>query len=408
MASRIGALAQVQHAVQPLNAPRQTIVPVTTAARLVDPDADPLVARVSRRRSAPSDSCRSRPASRPRASGRGGRCRPATAGTAAPASAPISRSRAPRSRITGAGTVPAMLDGLGARTIGVRKHVQVRQRRRRQVAHVRGEVVVGLARETRRSCPTRSRRAAGGRRCRRPAGGSRRACTAGACARAARSLACCSGRWKCGAKRPPLPATSATISGVQSIGSSELTRNTTSARRARRARAADRAATPRGCEIAPVRAEVHAGERDFLEARRGDPLDFADDRVDRQAAPCAARGRDDAVGAALLAAGLHAQREGGPAGKPGRDRRAARPVAAAESLRRRQLAERRPTGRRRARSLSVLATTRTTLGSAARSAARAGRVAAGDDDARRRDCRGRCGGSSGAHPGRRSPSPNRC
>ena len=67
------------------------------------------------------------------------------------------------------------------------------------------------------------------------------------------------------ARRWPRP--DRTISGVQSIGSSELMRNTTSAgisfERAQQLEQDDR-----GHEIAAVRAEVHAGKRDFLEAGR--------------------------------------------------------------------------------------------------------------------------------------------
>ena len=56
----------------------------------------------------------------------------------------------------------------------------------------------------------------------------------------------------------------------------------------------------------------------------------------RPAAAGPARGRDDAVGARLIAAGLHAQRERGAPRQTRRDLRAARAVTAAEPLRRRQ------------------------------------------------------------------------
>ena len=46
-------------------------------------------------------------------------------------------------------------------------------------------------------------------------------------------------------------------------------------------------ATTRGVEVAAVRAEMHAGQRDFLEAGRRDALDLAQHR--RRAARSAAR-----------------------------------------------------------------------------------------------------------------------
>ena len=58
--------------------------------------------------------------------------------------------------------------------------------------------------------------------------------------------------------------------------------------------------------------------------------------VDRQAAAGAAGRRDDAVAAALLAAGLHPQRERGPPGDARLDRRAAGAIAVAEPVRGRQ------------------------------------------------------------------------
>ena len=64
-------------------------------------------------------------------------------------------------------------------------------------------------------------------------------------------------------------ATRSTISGVQSIGSSELMRNVTSAvEPIERAQQLDeRGAT---AQVASERSKVHAGQRDLLESRGGD------------------------------------------------------------------------------------------------------------------------------------------
>ena len=101
-----------------------------------------------------------------------------------------------------------------------------------------------------------------------------------------RSLACCSGRWKCGSEAAAARATRATISGVQSIGSSELMRNVTSPSIASSAQQRQRASDA-ASQVAAVRAEMHAGERDFLEAGRRDARDLAR-RVARSAG-CATR-----------------------------------------------------------------------------------------------------------------------
>ena len=74
-------------------------------------------------------------------------------------------------------------------------------------------------------------------------------------------------------------------------------------------------------KVAPVRAEVHAGDRDLLVAGAIACVDL----VERSSAsgrerPRAARRRDDAVAAALVAAGLHAQRERRAAGDAGLER----------------------------------------------------------------------------------------
>ena len=106
-----------------------------------------------------------------------------------------------------------------------------------------------------------------------------------------------------------------------------------------------------------------------------------DDVVDRHAPARAARRRNDAVGAALLAAGLHAQRERRPPG----DARARSRRRTARRRRRTVRPSARPASANASstrRSLSSLRTTRTTFGSAATSSGAARRVAAGHDDLR--------------------------
>ncbi len=88
----------------------------------------------------------------------------------------------------------------------------------------------------------------------------------------------------------------------------------------------------RRLQIPPVRSEVHAGQRDLLEAGAGDPVDLRHDSARRHAPGGASRCRDDAVGAWLRTAGLHPQRERGTAGDPGLDRRSAAAVTVAEPL----------------------------------------------------------------------------
>ena len=148
------------------------------------------------------------------------------------------------------------------------------------------------------------------------------------------SDACCSGRWKCGASRGDA-ATRSTSSGLQSIGSSELSRNSTSAGHSAssRASASKRAAV---AEVAPVGAEMHAGQRDLAVTRGRRAFDGGADLRQRLRAPGAARARNDAVAAALVAAGLHAQRQRGAARHAGFERRAAGSLARAKPVRRRQ------------------------------------------------------------------------
>ena len=125
-----------------------------------------------------------------------------------------------------------------------------------------------------------------------------------------------------------------TISGVQSIGSSELILNVTSAGDESSARRSDTSELD-GVQVSPVRAQMNTGQRDFLEARGRHALDLTKDVVNRQAAAGAARRRNDAVAAALLAAGLHAEGERRAARDAGLDRRAACAVAVREPLGRR-------------------------------------------------------------------------
>ena len=94
-------------------------------------------------------------------------------------------------------------------------------------------------------------------------------------------------------------------------------------------------------KVAAVGPEVHARHGGLLEPGRGHLVELGRHARERHAAPRAARRRDDAVGARLVAARLHAQRVAGAAGRPRPDHLAARAVAAAEPLGRRAL-ERQP------------------------------------------------------------------
>ena len=62
--------------------------------------------------------------------------------------------------------------------------------------------------------------------------------------------------------------------------------------------------------------EVDPGEGDFPESGGGDPCDLSDDLPTGRLRPGATRKRDDAIGAVLLAAGLHAQRIPRPTREP--------------------------------------------------------------------------------------------
>ena len=146
------------------------------------------------------------------------------------------------------------------------KHVQVRQRRRRQVRRGSRRSRRRSRRETRRSCRSRSTRAAGASTMPSTSRGTSRACRAGASPRA-------SGRWRAaaadgsaGRKRPlRRDEIDDRRRAVHRLERADAERDV--AARPRRARAADRAATS-GRQVAPVRSEMDAGHVDFLEARR--------------------------------------------------------------------------------------------------------------------------------------------
>ena len=201
---------------------RQTTLPrAIPRSSILTPPARSAAARAG---SSPSGSCRSPPATRLRASAPVGPCRAAIAEATRQRRADLAQRRAALANDSPV-HLPRIADAARARTIGVRKHVQVRQRRRPgRYVEVRAKSCVGLAREIRRSCRSRSRHAAARSRCRRPGAGSRRACTAAASppAPVARVL---QRQMEVRRERPPLAATRSTISGVQSIGSSELIRN---------------------------------------------------------------------------------------------------------------------------------------------------------------------------------------
>ena len=202
--------------------------------------------------------------------------------------------------------------------------MEVRQRRRRQVARdsraKSSSVSPGKPDDHVRS-DRRVRQALDDAN--RPAADRRRACTDAASRPACdRSRAAAAGGSAARTGRR-CAATSSTISGVQSIGSSELTRNVTSARidasarssvSERRAGARSRPYDPRCTPVSAISLKPAAATRSTS----------PDDVGDGQASAGSARRRDDAVAAALFAAGLHAQRECRPPGDARLDRRAAR------------------------------------------------------------------------------------
>ena len=306
------------------------------------------------------------------------RARPANRGTASSAAAPISRTRRPRSRMTAPCTLPLIADAAVPGRSEYGKTWRCVSGECSRYARQLLEVVVGLAGKAdddvgadrgvrnaradvvdeRRVVLDRVRPAHRARAC----GRSRAAAADENAARSDRDA-----------------ATRSTISREQSIGSSELMRKRTS----RGLKPTRYAAVERSqqidqrrpaVEVAAVRAQVDAGQRDFLEAGGGHALDFAQHIVERHAARRASRRRDDAVRARLGAAGLHAQRERGAAGDAGLDRarrscrRRRRSVSAVVERSRRSAPRGRGAGH--SRGLSSFGTTCTTFGSAATSSGR--------------------------------------
>ena len=109
-------------------------------------------------------------------------------------------------------------------------------------------------------------------------------------------------------------------------------RKSTSASHAPRI-ATSAASDERSRKVAPVRAQVHARDRDLLVAGGDGATNVVDDVADRTRTAGAARSRNDAVAARLFAAGLHAKRQRGAAGHARRQSAAARAVAVAETWR---------------------------------------------------------------------------
>src|SRR5690349_17619860 len=85
-------------------------------------------------------------------------------------------------------------------------------------------------------------------------------------------------------------------------------------------------------QVPSVGSEVHAGERDLLEAGRRDSANLLENLSRWQALRGPAGRRNDAVRTGLRAAGLYAQRERRPPGNARLDRRAAAAVAPAEAV----------------------------------------------------------------------------
>ena len=150
-------------------------------------------------------------------------------------------------------------------------------------------------------------------------------------------------------------------------------------------------------EIASVRTEVNSRNRDLAIAGRDGTVDVGDDSRERPRAARSAGLRNDAVAAAFLASGLHAQRQ----------RRAAshtRRAMPGRTVRRRR--RRYPTDPRRE------SPCRHCESRASRSAGRAARPDGAWRNTRsprraRPGCGGRCAGSSAVRPDRRWRSPSR-
>ena len=367
----------------------------------------PTVPRSLLDRAAPSGSSPSPPTSHRPPSAPRRQCRPATAGTVAVISL-ADRANLPAARPDRQRRRPCRQRArLGARPIGVR---ETRAGASAAVAseHARisskcASVSPGkptMTSEPIDACGMRARMRSTSARSTPP-------CRAGASRAASSSEPCCSGRWKCGARRGDA-ATSSTISGVQSIGSSELMRNSTSSVHSRE-RADERGERRCRPEVAPVRPEVHAGERDLLVAGGDRALDRrASTPVERLRAAGAARLRDDAVAAALVASGLHAQRQCRAAATPGTS---VAPHAAPSPSPNRSAVVSQARSRRATvdeASLSEFGTTRATFGQRRDFVGTPRRIAAGHDHLHVRIVARRCAGSSAARPGRRSRSPSRC
>jgi hypothetical protein len=85
-------------------------------------------------------------------------------------------------------------------------------------------------------------------------------------------------------------------------------------------------------QIPTVRSEMDAGKRDLLETRIDNAVDFGEHPAHRHASGLTSRRRDDAVGARLGTASLHAECERRAARHARLDRRATASVAIAEAL----------------------------------------------------------------------------
>ena len=177
--------------------------------------------------------------------------------------------------------------------------------------------------------------------------------------------------WRGGRQRHDDPS-------VQSIGSSELTRNSTSAGHSA-SRCNSTASDDAFGKVPPVGTQVHAGDGDLLVTGGHSATDVLQHVVKGLRPASAPRCRDDAVAAAFVASGLHAQRERRSTCHSRRERRR-------RTARHRRRSAPRSTGlvsaraRRPASSLRVFGTTCATFGRLASSSGRPACVAAGHDD----------------------------
>ncbi len=219
-----------------------------------------------------------------------------------------------------------------------------------------------------------------------------------------RSSPACNDRCRCGISRASLASASSrsASASTESIDDSRSRASSGTSRRICFTSVPSRGA-PAGRAIA---GDVDAGQHDLAIAALGEPAHLRHHLVHRHRARIAAAERNDAEGAAVVAAVLHLH-EGARAAVDAVDRDAARmPRTAMMSVTATFSSSRR--AQARASSFSSLPMTRSTSAMAANVFRLGLRRAAGDDDARVRPFALEPADRSGAPGARLPPSPRRC